>query len=244
MSKREEKKRTEKKRTEKKRGKWQRVLWTLAVIFIGLCALGAAVLSIINTVVKRSSADRIVSAKEASGLEADCILVLGAGVREDGTPSLMLADRLDTAITLYQNGVSDRLLMSGDHGRVDYDEVNVMKQIAVDAGIPSEAVFMDHAGFSTYDSLYRARDIFQAKKIVIVTQKYHLYRALYLAKALGLDAAGVAAPGDHYPGQSYRELREVAARGKDVLYALAKPEPKILGEAIPVSGNGDVTNDK
>lgn len=236
MSKREKK--------EKHTGKMCRVLWILTVIFIGLCALGAAVLSILNTIVKRSSADRIVSAEEAAELEADCILVLGAGVREDGTPSLMLADRLDTAITLYQGGVSDRLLMSGDHGRADYDEVNVMKQIAVDAGVPSEAVFMDHAGFSTYDSLYRARNIFQANKIVIVTQKYHLYRALYLAKALGLDAVGVAAPGDEYPGQSYRELREVAARGKDVFYALAKPEPKFLGEAIPVSGNGDVTNDK
>lgn len=121
----------------------------------------------------------------------------------------MLEDRLLQAIHLYEQGASGKLLVSGDHGRADYDEVNVMKQFAMDRGIPSENVFMDHAGFSTYESLYRARDIFEAKRVLIVTQEYHLSRALYVAQKLGLDAQGVAADLRSYGGQTYREMREV-----------------------------------
>ena len=119
-----------------------------------------------------------------------------------------------------------------------------MKGIAVEAGIPTEHVFMDHAGFSTYDSLYRARYIFQAKRVIIVTQQYHLYRALYIARSLGIEAIGVAAPGENYYGQTYREVREMVARTKDFLLTITKPEAYVMGEIIPVSGNGNVTNDK
>lgn len=197
----------------------------------------------INAYVKVSVKSRIISPDDAAKLNADCILVLGAGVYADGTPSPMLKDRLLQGIELYNAGASDRLLMSGDHGRKEYDEVNAMKQFAIDRGIPSEEIFMDHAGFSTYESLYRARDIFLAKKIIIVTQEYHLYRALYIADALGLDAYGVAADPRQYAGQEYRELREIAARVKDFFQVIIKPYPTFLGEEIPVSGNGDVTND-
>ncbi len=119
-----------------------------------------------------------------------------------------------------------------------------MKQVAIDNGIPSADIFMDHAGFSTYDSIYRAKEIFQAQKVIIVTQKYHLYRALYIANQLGLKAYGVAADTRSYAGQSYRELREILARDKDFVKSIFKVKPTYLGEAIPVSGNGDVTNDK
>ncbi|HOJ81245.1 MAG TPA: ElyC/SanA/YdcF family protein [Clostridiales bacterium] len=214
------------------------------LIFILLTGcIGLAALFGINEYVKASVRDRIITAEEAAGLDADCILVLGAHVAGE-TPSLMLRDRLDCGIELYKAGASDRLLMSGDHGRKNYDEVNVMKQFAIDAGVPSSHVFMDHAGFSTYESLYRARDVFISKKIIIVTQEYHLYRALYIAERLGLEAYGVAAAHAEYPGQSYREFREVLARTKDFFYVIAKPEPTYLGEAIPVDGDGDVTNDK
>lgn len=218
-------------------GRWLRAL-------LVLCAAVAAALLAVNLLVVGTTAGRIVTSEEAKEQKADCILVLGAGVRDDGTPSRMLSDRLATAIVLYEEEVSGRLLMSGDHGRSDYDEVNVMKDAAVAAGIPSEAVFMDHAGFNTYDSLYRAREIFQAERVVIVTQRYHLYRALYIARALGLEAVGVAAPGDTYGGQMYREVREAAARAKDFLTALIQPRARIMGEAIPVSGDGNVTNDR
>ncbi len=251
----------------------KRLLWLVAVIGLGVCSLGVAVMTIVNIVIKRTTERQIITAAEWStvlavsenetdenvdngmteadplvaqlkALEADCVLVLGAGVRDDGSPSLMLSDRLDTAVSLYEAGVSDRLLMSGDHGRVEYDEVNVMKNIAVENGVPSEHVFMDHAGFSTYDSLYRAKHIFQAERVILVTQEYHLYRALYIARSLGIEAIGVAAPGENYYGQTYREVREMAARTKDFVMTITKPKASIMGEAIPVSGDGNVTNDK
>lgn len=217
--------------------KW--VLW-----LCGLGVLGLTALFCISSYIGRHTAGRILPLEEAKALNADCILVLGCRVHEDGSPSLMLADRLEKGIALYEGGASARLLMSGDHGRQEYDEVNVMKAFAVEKGVPSEAVFMDHAGFSTYDSIYRARDVFQAEKVIIVSQEYHLPRALYLAEQLGLDAYGVAAEDIAYRGQTYRGLREAVARGKDFLLAWAQPMPKYLGEAIPVSGNGDSTNDK
>ena len=175
--------------------------------------------------------------------EVDCILVLGAGIWGD-KPSPMLQDRLDTAIKLYKDGVSNKIIMTGDHGTKEYDEVNIMKQYAIDAGIPSEDIFMDHAGFSTYESIYRARDIFKVKKMVIVTQEYHLYRALYIANSLGVKSYGVNSDPRKYAGQMYRALREILARNKDFIYGIIKPKPTYLGKEIPVSGNGDITNDK
>lgn len=173
---------------------------------------------------------------------ADCILVLGAGVRNN-QPSPMLNDRLETAIQLYQQGKAPKMIMSGDHGREDYNEVGVMKEFAINAGVPSDDIFMDHAGFSTYESIYRAKEVFQAKKIIIVTQDYHLYRALYIANQLNIEAVGVASNPREYAGQTMRDMRETVARCKDFLSCIVQPKPTYLGEAIPVSGNGDITND-
>lgn len=155
----------------------------------------------------------------------------------------MLEDRLLKAIELYKNNISSKIIMSGDHGKTDYDEVNIMKNYAIEKGIPSENIFMDHAGFSSYESVYRAKEIFKAKKVVIVTQKYHLYRALYIANQLGIEAYGVGADPRQYVGATYREVREILARNKDFIKGIFKPEPTFLGESIPVSGNGDITND-
>jgi len=133
--------------------------------------------------------------------------------------------------------------MSGDHGTVEYDEVNAMKQYAIEKGIDSEEIFMDHAGFSTYESIYRAKEIFGAERVVIITQEYHLYRALYIADALGLEAYGVASDQRTYSGQTMRDVREILARNKDFLTSLFKPKPTYLGETISLDGSGDVTND-
>lgn len=186
--------------------------------------------------------DQIITLDEAAKLDADAILVLGARVWDNGSPSGVLEDRLDTGISAYQAGVSDRLLMSGDHGQDDYDEVNAMKDYAIEQGIPSENIFMDHAGFSTYESVYRARDIFQVKTVLIVTQEYHLYRALYIARALGLNAYGVAADRSVYSGIVGFEAREILARVKDFFYTLIQPLPTYLGDVIPITGDGNVTN--
>lgn len=218
----------------------------LSVVLISLILVGVLALAsilIINNYVNSSVKSKIITAADATSLDADCILVLGAGVWGDGRPSHMLEDRLLQGIELYDNGASKRLLMSGDHGSKEYDEVNVMKGFAMDRGIPSEHIFMDHAGFSTYESLYRARDIFKTNKIIIVTQKYHMYRALYIAERLGLEAYGVTSDPRKYVGQESRELREILARVKDFFNCILKPEPTYLGDSIPISGDGNLTND-
>ena len=213
------------------------LLLLLAAITGGLIVFG------INGYVVLSSKQQILTPENAAALsDVDCILVLGCGVRPDGQPSAMLADRLQRSVELYKAGVSQKLLMSGDHGQVNYDEVNVMKQYALKNNIPSQDIFMDHAGFSTYESMYRAKAIFQAKKVVIITQQYHLYRALYIANTLGLEAYGVAADYRNYAGQFYRDAREILARDKDFFQCILKTKPTYLGETIPVWGNGNSTN--
>ena len=214
------------------------------LICMAAALLAATILPfIISGYVKLSTKNMIVNSDNLIAGEYDCILVLGAGVWSGGRPSHMLSDRLDVAIDAYNAGAAPKLLMSGDHGRKEYDEVNVMKDYAIEAGVPSVDVFMDHAGFSTYESIYRARDVFMAKRVLIVTQEYHLYRALYVARSLGLEAEGIAADLRPYRGQLRYDLREVLARCKDFAMCIFKPLPTYLGEAIPVSGSGDLTND-
>jgi vancomycin permeability regulator SanA len=204
------------------------------VLFGALAVLG------INGFVIQSGGKYIYSPEDAKTLEdVDCILVLGCGVLPSGRPSAMLRDRLQQGVALYDSGVSGKLLMSGDHGDAYYDEVNTMKNYATEKGVPSEDVFMDHAGFSTYESMYRARDVFCAQKVVIVTQKYHLHRALYIAQAMGLEAYGVACDTQVYAGQMNRDIREILARNKDFLTSIFKPKPTYLGDPVPVNGPGN-----
>ena len=214
------------------------IFLVIIIAILGLIVLG------INIYVKTSTKNQIIENEDYSNLkDIDCIIILGAGIWGD-SPSPMLQDRLLEGIDLYKKGVSSKIIMSGDHGREEYDEVNVMKKYAIDNGVPSEDIFMDHAGFSSYESIYRAKEIFGVEKVVIVTQKYHLYRALHIANSLGLEAYGVGADPRQYVGAMYREIREILARNKDFIKCLFKPEPTYLGESIPVSGSGDVTNDK
>lgn len=209
----------------------------LAICFLcGLCLLG------VNGYVVHSTKKQLLSPADAATLtDVDCILVLGCYVNANGQPSAMLSDRLKRGVELYETAAAPKLLMSGDHGRYTYDEVTAMRQYALNAAIPSQDIFMDHAGFSTYDSIYRARDIFQAKKIIIVSQKYHLHRALQIANALGLEAYGVSADYRNYSGQFYRDVREILARDKDFVKSIFKPKPTFLGDAIPIFGDGNLT---
>lgn len=230
---------------EQKVKKGRKGLLIAFCIVLGLGVLGVAAVLGINLWITASVSDRILTEQQAAQLQGvDCVVVLGCQVRSDGSPSHMLEDRLKRSIALYEAGAAPKLLMSGDHGTVTYDEVNAMKRYALEAGVPSEDVFMDHAGFSTYETVYRAKEIFGADKVIIVTQQYHLYRALYIAQALGIEAYGVAADYRQYSGQFARDLREVLARVKDFGMSIIKPEPTYLGKAIPISGNGELTHDK
>ncbi len=212
----------------------------LTVIFFAVAAVTAF---LISGYVSYTSKKYILQESEAGRKEADCILVLGAGLLPDGTPNYMLRDRLDQGIRLYSNGDAPKLLMSGDNGKEGYDEVNAMKQYALLNGVPACDIFLDHAGFSTYESMYRAKEIFQAEKIIVITQKYHLYRAVYIARGLNVDAYGVASDPYTYAGQNIREVREILARNKDFIMTLLKPAPAILGEVIPINGDGIVSHD-
>ncbi len=225
--------------TGKKRW-WKRAFF----IFLALCLVCVSAVAAVNVFMLAAGAPRILDDEEwsQSAERFDCILVLGAGVKADGTPSHMLSDRLDVGIALYETGLSDRLLMSGDHMQADYNEVGVMKSYAVEAGVPSEDIFLDHAGLSTYDSIYRAAKIYGAEKILIVTQEYHLYRALYIAQTMGLEAYGVSASLRPYRKQVIFDIREAAARVKDFLFCIGDPPAQYLGAMVDLSGDGDSTD--
>lgn len=196
-----------------------------------------------NLIVVTTTTNNIITESDANKLNnVDCILILGAGVRGNN-PSPMLEDRLLQGISLYENKVSPKILVSGDHMNKYYDEVNTMKDYLLGHKIPSQDIFMDHAGISTYDSIYRAKYIFKAKKIIIVTQQYHLHRALYIAENLGFEAYGVASNSRVYTNQFPREIRELLARTKDFFKTLLKIKSTYLGEEITLKGNGDITND-
>ena len=221
----------------------KKILKKAAVFLLVLVGLVLFVLLAGNIFVRLSVKKRIISVQKAAELsDVDCILVLGAAVKPNYVPSLMLEDRLIKGVELYKAGVSPRMLMSGDHSDEYYDEVTTMKLYAIDSGVPSEDIFLDHAGLSTYESMYRAKYVYGAKRVVIVTQRYHMYRALYVAKKLGLDAYGVVTDKKRYSGQLKRDVREYFATIKDIAKAVLKPASTVVGEPIPLTGSGDLTN--
>lgn len=214
-----------------------------AVIFVVLgivLLIGIAAVSLSVYMVKATEKNIFTADTFKNDEKADCILILGAGVK-DGKPKPMLRDRLLTGIELYKSGAAEKIIMSGDHGRADYDEVNVMRAFALEQGVSAEDIFLDHAGFSTYDSVYRAKNIFGAENIIIVSQKYHLYRALYISEKLDVKAAGVSANLNTYGGQLKRDIREIIARDKDFFKCIVKPEAEIMGDKIPLDGDGSIT---
>ena len=223
---------------------YRKVLLILGVLFL-VCVI--AVFGI-DKYVKASTEKYILNENEAEQVEElDCIMVLGCGVNDDGTPSYMLRDRLQAASYLYRIrfiklGKPTKILVTGDHGTVNYDEVNCMKDWLIKDGVQASDIFMDHAGFSTYDSMYRASEIFGCKKMLIISQEYHLYRAMYNARSLGIEAYGCG-PVDNYSGKEYRSFREIAARDKDWVKCIFKPKAELMGEKIDIHGDGDVTND-
>ena len=230
-----------------RRRSFLRALWQ-AVLLAGLC--GVLVLTLVLTVslsMVDTTKEQIMTAEDLvpdlkTG-EYDCVLVLGAGVRADGTPSDMLRDRVTVACDLYKTAENAAipLLMSGDHTG-SYNEVGVMKKLATELGVPSERVFLDHEGYSTYESVYRAKYVFGVRKLVIVTQEYHLHRALHIARELGMEAVGVSADLRPYRGQNSYELREVLARFKDMLAAAKGEYDGHLDPPIDMDGDGNLTD--
>jgi len=181
-------------------------------------------------------------ATELKSGDYQCAMILGCGIYADGTPSPMLKDRLNVGVLLYKSGIVDRLLLTGDNGTVEYNELAAMYNYCLAAGVPSDSLYLDYAGFSTYESMYRAREVFQVESMIVVTQKYHMFRALYIANHLGIDAIGVTADQRKYVGRFYREAREVLARDKDLFKTYLDIPPTYLGEAIPITGSAEPTH--
>jgi SanA protein len=210
------------------------------VIYSAAVSLGLIFSSIAaNAWVKRQAEPLIHQARDVS--HAQTAIVLGAFVSPRGELCPMLEDRVETAIQLFKAGKVDSLLMTGDHGKVDYDEANAMKRYAVKKGVPADKIFTDHAGFNTYDSMVRARQVFGVETAVVVTNGFHLERAVFLARTQGIKAEGVVA--DLRPYTYYYGHREFLARCKAVLNTyLLRPEPKFLGPAIPITGDAHASD--
>lgn len=203
-----------------------------------LMVVGAAVAAAFVT----ANALVIVGGRSRAGSKNEVALVLGAGLRPDGSPSLMLADRLETAARLYREGKVGKILASGDHGTDGYDEASAMRAGLVELGVPDELVFTDHAGFDTWSSVVRAKRVFGATRVTIVTQRFHLARAVWLARRAGLKANGVAADLHPYGTKgSEASAREVLARVKAVGEVVFRRQPKFLGPRIDLNGDGRST---
>ncbi len=218
------------------------LLISLSVILIGIIACAFMI-----NCVDEKGVKNIISFEEISDNEVDAIIVLGAGVKEDGSPCQMLEDRLKTAIAIYNKlDKKCKILLSGDHGQDNYNEVKTMKKYILDnLSISESDIFMDHAGFSTYDTMYRAKDIFEVNKAIVITNGYHLPRALYLAQKKNIEALGVASDLREYLGIDYYKFRERFSQIKAFLMSnITKSKPKFLGEKIPISSSdGRITED-
>jgi len=163
-------------------------------------------------------------------------IVFGARVYPSGRLSGMLRDRVETGVALYQAGKVEKLLMTGDNSRADYNEPDAMKAHAVSLGVPAADIQVDYGGRRTYDSCYRARDIFQVSTAILVTQGFHLPRALYLCDQLGLPAVGVASDISRYDPRSvaWSETREIPALLGALVDVVRRAPPPIMGEPIPI----------
>ena len=196
---------------------------------------------IVNIAVVRIADPLIISSEDAFTLSReegafDCIMVLGASVSQYG-PSPILSKRLDKGLELFSLGVSNIVLLSGDNGTIEYNEVQAMKDYIIykgaGAGLTESNIYLDYAGFSTYYSAVRCKEVFGAERVVIVTQRYHLYRAVFIAHMIGLNVVGVAAD-DLAPGQEMRNLREIPARVKDFFLVLFDFTPSVMGDPVPL----------
>ncbi len=201
--------------------------------FLGLLAVVMMV-----PIVMRFSVQQFILEPSGNIPQTEIAIVLGASVFR-GAPSPVLADRADAAIALYRAGKVSKILVTGDNGALSHDEVTPVRKYLLAAGVRPEDIFLDHAGFDTYSSMYRARDVFGARSVTITTQDFHLPRALWIARKLGLTAYGVVAEGDE--SSTYDYVREIPAAIKALWDVFTHRAPKYLGPAIPLSGDGQST---
>ncbi len=213
----------------------RRNLSRVAIGAAALFTLGAVVVAAANMIVL-IRADGDVRSVASDSDPATVAIVLGAQVKPDGTMSAMLADRVDQGAALWHDGKVSRILVSGDHGAWRYDEPTTMRRALIEAGVPKDAIFTDHAGFDTRASMERARRIFGIRDAIVVTQGFHMKRALYLARNAGIEADGLTSDLREYGGQGIKSsVREVASRVKAVLETTVDT-PVTGGPPVPITG--------
>lgn len=217
------------------------VIAVVICIVLGILACYAMMMN-----VEKRGHDKIISLECVTD-DVDAIIVLGAGVKSDGMPCDMLIDRLKIAIEVYNKAPNAKILLSGDHGSKTYNEVKAMKKYVMEnSDIDESDIFLDHAGFSTYDTMYRAESIFKVESAIVITNKYHLPRALYIGNSRGIEVYGISSDIRNYMNIDSYKTREKLAQMKDFLYVnIFKPEPTYLGEEIPInSSDGRITDDE
>lgn len=167
---------------------------------------------------------------------AQAVLIPGASLLPDGTPAPIFKDRVNAAIDLYAAGKAEKFLVSGDNGEESHNEVDPVRLYLLEKGVPAQDIFLDHAGFDTYSTMYRARRVFGVSSVIIATQSFHLPRAIFLARKLGISAYGINADEGHILFDNY--VREIFANEKAIIDLAVNRKPKYLGEAIPIT-DGD-----
>ena len=212
------------------------MLWLIG----GAVAAGLLVVGVPNAVVLLGAGGAGHDAARAP--RAQVALVLGASAYTDGTPTPALADRLAVGAALYRDGRVDRVLVSGKRGNGFFDQVDVMRRELVRMGVPDRVIFTDHAGFDTWDSMVRARKVYEVRSAIVVTQGWHMPRALWLAKRAGLQAHGLVA--DQSTTSRQRRgwgMREIFARVKAVADVITGAEPHVLGPKVPITGSAQAS---
>jgi len=212
--------------------------WSIRARWVIVLGLFGLLLILLVPIMMRLSTEKFIHTSVDDVPQTDVALVLGAAVRR-GQPTPVLEERAFAAAELYRSGKVAKILVTGDNSTLTHDEVTPVRKYLIDAGIPAGDIFLDHAGFDTYSSMYRARDIFLADSVTVVTQDFHLPRALFIARRLGLTAYGMTAQNAGVSMKNY--LREVPASVKAVLELIIHRVPKYLGEEIPLTGDGSTT---
>ena len=201
---------------------------------IYLFIIGAIAIISVNWYVKSSTRDLI--HHTVNNLPKNEVgIIFGAGINGD-QPSKYLKDRLDAGILLYKTHKIDKILLSGDNGRDEYDELTVMKTYCFNHGVDTTKIFIDYAGFDTYSTMYRASHIFKIKKATLISQEYHLNRAIYIGQKLGVKSIGFSANKGEYLGYQYVTFREYGSIFKSFFDVLRNREPRFLGNEINING--------
>lgn len=206
-----------------------------------IAILGFTFIIIANYLVDQAT-EKVIFTDIKSSPQTKLAIIFGAGIKNN-KPSRYLKDRLDAGISLYKNNKVDKILLSGDNGRDEHDELTVMKLYCFENGVDTTKIYIDYAGFDSYSTMYRAKHIFKVDTAILVSQEYHLARCVYLGDKLGIKSFGYSANVGSYPGYKYYAFREKISVAKAVLDIFRKRKPKYLGETVDVNGKSNYTKE-